>query len=94
MTATEAVHLTDRVLADPRRWNSEQIATELNVTICERDAYRLTTFGSMDMSRKERHKRDVRLRLARHRRKAKKKSRAEYLAKNNISVANRGLRMG
>jgi hypothetical protein len=81
MTTAEATHLTDMVLTDPRHWNSEQIAAELNVTIVERDMYRLTTFGSVDMSRKERRKRDNKLRQTRLRRKTKIKPRPEWLAK-------------
>jgi hypothetical protein len=80
MTTAEAIHLTDMVLADPRSWNSEQIAAELNVAIVERDMYRLTTFGAVDMSREERHRRDNRRRLERRRRKARMKTRAEWLA--------------
>jgi hypothetical protein len=80
MTTAEATTLTNIVLADPKTWDSEQIAVELNVTIHERDMYRLTTFGAVDMSREERHKRDNRRRLQRRRRKAKMKPRAEWLA--------------
>jgi hypothetical protein len=89
MTPDSVENLVTSVLDNeynpPQTWGSEEIAAELNVTIHERDKYRLSTFGSVDMSPEERRRRDNKLRNRRARRKAKIPTRAQWLAAHNIS---------
>jgi hypothetical protein len=87
MPDREANQLLGRVLIRPIRWRADKLGALLNLTDAERTQARVTTIGSVDVSKEERAKRRrerKRLRKERKRRAKGALPRERYLA-NSLS---------
>jgi hypothetical protein len=83
MRLDEADRLIEAVLAKPFRWCADKLGKRLNLTEAVRTKLRITTIGSVDMTKAEREaarKARKRADMRQRRKNAGTKSRREYLA--------------
>lgn len=81
----ELEQLIERVAGDPRKWDADQLAAELGLTIAVRDALGLTTIGAVDLDKAGRESRRAEKsndRRTKNRRKDGVVPRAQWLAQN------------
>ncbi|WLA85597.1 hypothetical protein [Bradyrhizobium elkanii] len=50
----DAKRLAERIAAEPRKWSADALAWRLRLTMAERTALKITTFGAFDTSKAER----------------------------------------